>query len=67
MLNASGEFDIAIISAALGHSTISTTLNIYTHIWETGTKAGKRIAEFYENENGAKMAHDDSEKAISGQ
>lgn len=50
MLNASGEFDIAVISAALGHSNISTTLNIYTHIFETSTQAGKRIANFYEEQ-----------------
>ena len=34
MLNNSGEFDIAEISAALRHSNIGTTLNIYTHLFE---------------------------------
>lgn len=46
MLNASGEFDIAEISAALRHSNISTTLNIYTHLFEGATKSSRRIADF---------------------
>lgn len=46
MLNASGEFDIAEISAALRHSNISTTLNIYTHLFEDETKSSRRIADF---------------------
>ena len=48
MLNASGEFDIAEISAALRHSNISTTLNIYTHLFESQTKSSRRIADFLE-------------------
>ena len=46
MLNASGQFDIAEISAALGHSTIGTTLNIYTHLWDSSTNASRRIADY---------------------
>ena len=46
MLNASGEFDIAEISAALRHSNIGTTLNIYTHLFEDATKSSRRIADF---------------------
>ena len=45
MLNASGEFDIAEISAALRHSDIGTTLNIYTHLFEDATKSSRRIAD----------------------
>ena len=48
MLNASGEFDIAVISAALGHSNISTTLNIYTHIFEGASHSSRRIADSLE-------------------
>ena len=47
-LNASGEFDIAEISSALGHSNITTTLNIYTHVFNNASKASQRIAEFTE-------------------
>lgn len=46
MLNASGEFDIAEISAALGHSNISTTTNIYMHLFDTQTKSARRIADY---------------------
>lgn len=46
MLNASGEFDIAEISAALRHSNIGTTLNIYTHLFEDASKSSRRIADF---------------------
>ena len=46
MLNASGEFDIAEISAALRHSNIGTTLNIYTHLFEEASKSSNRIADF---------------------
>ena len=48
MLNNSGEFDIAEISAALRHSNIGTTLNIYTHLFEEATKSSRRIADFME-------------------
>ena len=46
MLNASGEFDIAEISAALGHSSINTTLGIYTHMFEEASHSSRRISDF---------------------
>lgn len=46
MLNASGEFDIAEISAALGHSTIGTTLNVYTHMWDSASHSSRRISDY---------------------
>lgn len=46
MLNASGEFDIAEISAALRHSNIGTTLNIYTHVFEEASHSSRRISDF---------------------
>jgi integrase len=48
MLNASGQFDIAEISAALGHSNIGTTLNIYTHLFDSESNSSRRIADFME-------------------
>lgn len=48
MLNASGEFDIAEISAALGHSTIGTTLNVYTHMWDSASHSSRRISDYLE-------------------
>ena len=44
MLNASG-IDIARISAQLGHSNISTTLNIYTHIFGSQLESSQGIAD----------------------
>lgn len=49
MLNASGEFDIAEISAALGHSNINTTLGVYTHLFEKQAHSARRIADFMQN------------------
>lgn len=46
MLNASGEFDIAEISAALGHSNIGTTMNIYMHLFDSQVNSARRIADF---------------------
>lgn len=46
MLNASGEFDLAEISAALGHSNINTTLGIYTHLFDKQAHSARRIADF---------------------
>ncbi len=43
LLNASG-IDIARISAELGHSNISTTANIYTHIFEQASQSSRGIA-----------------------
>ena len=64
MLNSSGEFDIAEISSALGHCNISTTLNIYTHLFDSEQHSSRRIADFlqkgfsevsHENEKTAEM------------
>ena len=60
MLNNSGEFDIAEISAALRHSNIGTTLNIYTHLFEDATKSSRRIADFLEK--GFQKVSPDNEK-----
>ena len=46
MLIASGKFDIAEISAALGHSNITTTLNVYAHMFDSRKKSQERISEF---------------------
>jgi len=43
LLNASG-IDIARISAELGHSNITTTSNIYTHIFGSVTESSRGIA-----------------------
>lgn len=66
VLNASGEFDLADISSALGHSNITTTMNIYVDVFGGASRASKRISESFERkygrapeentENGAKMA-----------
>ena len=44
MLN-SANIDIAMISRELGHSNISTTLNIYTHVFGNVADASRSIAE----------------------
>ena len=59
ILHKSGKFDLAEISAALGHANISTTLNIYTHIMGSALNSQKRIADHFNNvsvKNGTKMA-----------
>lgn len=43
LLNANG-VDMAMISAELGHSNLSTTMNIYTHRFKSPTQASKGIA-----------------------
>ena len=60
MLNASGEFDIAEISAALRHSNIGTTLNIYTHLFESATKSSRRISDYLQK--GVQKVTSDKEK-----
>ena len=47
--------DIARISRELGHSNISTTLNIYTHVFNNVTESSKDIANTIDN-----MFSDDS-------
>lgn len=44
MLNSKG-VDIARISAELGHSNISTTLNIYTHVFGDASASSRGIAD----------------------
>lgn len=65
MLNASGEFDIAEISAALGHSTINTTLGIYTHLFEEQTHSSRRIGDFMQK--GFSEVSQDNEKTAEMQ
>lgn len=43
LLHAQG-VDMANISAELGHSSLSTTMNIYTHIFQSATNASRGIA-----------------------
>lgn len=44
MLHSEG-VDLAMISAELGHSNVTTTANIYTHIFKTPTQASRGIAD----------------------
>lgn len=60
MLNASGEFDIAEISAALGHSSIGTTINIYTHLFDEASHSARRVSEFMQK--GIQKASSGNEK-----
>ena len=48
LLHASG-VDMANISAELGHSNLTTTANIYTHILKTPTQSSKGIANTINN------------------
>lgn len=41
--------DMAMISAELGHSNLSTTMNIYTHIFDSASNASKQIADTINN------------------
>lgn len=52
MLNASGDFDLADISAALGHTTISTTMNIYVNVFDGASKSSKRISDSMDKKYG---------------
>lgn len=56
MLNAYG-VDIARISAQLGHSTIGTTMNIYTHVFGSPLQSTQAIAEKMEEawQNGGRI------------
>ena len=65
MLNNSGEFDIAEISAALGHSTINTTLGIYTHLFDSQAHSARRIADFMQK--GHSEGTPDNEKTAETQ
>ena len=48
MLNEAG-VDMARISAELGHSNLTTTANIYTHIFKNPTQSSRGIAEVINN------------------
>lgn len=65
MLNASGEFDLAEISAALGHSNIGTTINIYTHLFDQQAHSARRIADFMQK--GHSEGTEDKEKTAEAQ
>jgi len=65
MLHASGEFDLAEISAALRHSNIGTTLNIYTHLFEDELKSSRRVADFVQK--GVQYVSSENEKTAETQ
>lgn len=48
MLN-SAKIDIAMISRELGHANITTTLNIYTHVWGNVSNSSRGIADSLNN------------------
>lgn len=52
MLNASGDFDLADISSALGHSNISTTMNIYVNVFDGASRSSRRISDSLEKKYG---------------
>lgn len=54
MLNSSGAFDLAEISHYLGHSNITTTLGVYTHIFGDAYKSAQRISDFFDRQNNPK-------------
>ena len=58
MLHSNG-VDMAAISANLGHGNITTTANVYTHIFKSASQASRGIASTIDAQFGAK----DSEKA----
>lgn len=72
MLNASG-VDIARISAQLGHSTIGTTMNIYTHVFGSPLQSTQDIAQQMEkqmsqmSQNGHKMGTNSKTKTAETQ
>lgn len=66
MLNASGDFDLADISSALGHSNITTTMNIYVNVFDGATRSSRRISDSFEKKygkNGAKNGAKNKKKA----
>ena len=66
LLNAN-DVDIAQISAELGHSNLSTTLNIYTHIFGDVASSSRGIADTMDHvfdKKGAEGAHEDNKKAL---
>ena len=66
LLNAQ-DVDLAQISAELGHSNLTTTLNIYTHVFGDVTSSSRGIADTVEDifyKKGANGAHEDNKKAL---
>jgi integrase len=66
LLNAQ-DVDLAQISAELGHSNLTTTLNIYTHVFGDVTSSSRGIADTVEDifyKKDAKRAHEDNKKAL---
>lgn len=64
LLHKTGDFDLAEISEALGHSNLSTTLNIYTHVMGGAMNSQRRIANHFNIapcKNGTKMAQAENE------
>ena len=66
LLNANN-VDIAQISAELGHSNLTTTLNIYTHVFGDVSSSSRGIADTIDSvfdKKGANEAHEDIKKAL---
>ena len=61
LLNAEG-VDVAQISAELGHSNITTTLNTYTHVFGGTTASSRGIADKMNDKFGTFTALDENEK-----
>lgn len=65
MLNAEG-IDIARISAELGHSNITTTLNVYTHVFGSASASSRGIADAINakiRKSATNLPHEANEKA----
>lgn len=66
LLNANN-VDLAQISAELGHSNLTTTLNIYTHVFGDVSSSSRGIADTIDSvfeKKGAKEAHEGKEKTL---
>jgi integrase len=66
LLNAQ-DVDLAQISAELGHSNLTTTLNIYTHVFGDVTSSSRGIADTVEGifyKKGTKGAPEGNKKAL---
>lgn len=61
LLNSEG-VDIAQISAELGHSNITTTLNIYTHVFGGTTASSRGIADKVNKRFGTRTAPDQNKR-----
>lgn len=61
LLNAEG-VDVAQISAELGHSNITTTLNTYTHVFGGTTASSRGIADKMDSKFGTYSALDESKE-----